>query len=454
MIIPHTLLHLNFKYIYYKNIRYDKKTLQLAIDHLTKYLKTHITSTSPFVIFTAYNHIKTLISYYAILKTGKIAVVLDPETKSMELTEIIEDVDPAAILFLNNNTLKLNYDEEIIFRKENSAFIIHSDLMDVCTIAYTNAEDGYSKGAMLTWKNIFTEVNTIIQANHLNSESVMYSLLPFSHLYGLVLGVLVSTLSGGSAVITELNMSKIQNTLNEIKQYHITHFYSVPPIYYLISKYKGIEHIFKNVKMCISGGIKLKPFIFDLFLKNSTHKINEGYGLTETSPACTFNYIEEAPNIESVGKPLNNSDIRIFDENMNERALGTIGEICIKGDLVFKGYFNKEKATEKVFRNGWLHTGDFGKKDKEGFIYFCGLKKSMINIAGVKVYPKKLERMMKVNNNVLDVQVFSEDSLLQGQIVGSIIKLKKNSLNDQNDFKKWCSENINNALLPRIWVFE
>ena len=454
MNIPRTQFQLNFKNIYYIGNRYDKKTLQLAIDHLANYLKTHIISTSPFIIFTAYNHIKTLISYYAILKTGKIAVVLDPESKSMELAEIIEDVDPAAILFLNNNTLKFNYDEEIVFRKQNSAFIIHSDLTDVCTIAYTNAEDGYSKGAMLTWKNLFTELNTIIQANHLDSDSVMYSLLPFSHLYGLVLGVLVSTLSGGSAIIAELNMLKIQDTLSDIRQYHITHFYSVPPIYYIISKYEGIEYIFKNVKMCISGGTKLKPFVFDLFLKKSNHRINEGYGLTETSPACTFNYVEEAPNIESVGKPLDDSDIRIFDENMNECELGKTGEICIKGDLVFKGYFNKEKATEKAFRNGWLHTGDYGKKDKEGFIYFCGLKKSMINIAGVKVYPKKLERLMKVNKNVIDVQVFSEDSLLQGQIVGSKVKLKNSSFKDQNDFKKWCSDKINNALLPRIWFFD
>lgn len=454
MSIPLTLFQLNFKNIYYKGIRYDKKTLQQAISHLTKYLKTHITSTSPFILFTAFNHIKTLISFYAILKTGKIPVVLDPESKSMELTEIIEDVDPAAILFLNNNSLKFNYEEEIIFRKQNAAFIIHSDLTDVCTIAYTNAEDGYSKGAMLTWKNLYTELNTIIQANHLNSDSVMYSLLPFSHLYGLVLGILVSTLSGGSAIIAELNMLKIQDTLNEIKHYNVTHFYSVPPIYYLISKYEGIEQIFKEVKMCISGGTKLKPFIYDTFQKKTRLAINEGYGLTETSPACTFNYVEESPNIESVGKPLDNSDIRIFNETMNECENGKIGEICIKGDLVFKGYFNKEKATEQVFQNGWLRTGDYGKKDKEGFIYFCGLKKSMINIAGVKVYPKKLERMVKVNKNVVDAQVFSEDSLLQGQIVGMKVKLNKKTLKDQDDFKKWCSDKINNALLPRIWVFE
>jgi len=445
---------LNFRYIYFRGNKYDCKTINAAIDNLAKFLQSNLNSTSPFILLTAYNHIKTLIAYYAILRAGKIVAILDPEWREMEVVEVIEDINPAVLIFLNNSTTNFNYDEEFIFRNDNRAFIIRSDLKDVCMVAYTNAEDGYSKGAMLTWKNISTEVNTIMQANHLNTTSVIYSLLPFSHLYGLVLGVLVSTMSGGSAIISELNMLKIQDTLNNTKQYQVTHFYSVPSIYYIISKYEGIEYLFKNVKMCISGGTKLKPFIFDTFQKKTNKIIHEGYGLTETSPACTFNFAEEAPNVDSVGKPLAYSDIRIFDEDLNECAPDKIGEICIKGDLVFKGYFNKQKATEQVIKNGWLHTGDYGKKDKEDFIYFCGLKKSMINVAGVKVYPKKLERMIKVNKNVLDAQVFSEESLLQGQIVGSRVKLKNSSLKEQNAFKNWCNEKINNALLPRVWIFE
>jgi long-chain acyl-CoA synthetase len=445
---------LNFRFIYFRGEQYDYKTINAAIDNLAKFLRSNFTSTSPFVILTAYNHIKTLIAFYAILRAGKIVVVLDPEWREMEVAEVIEDVQPAAMIFLNNSTSNFNYDEEFVFKTDNRAFIIGSDLRDVCLVAYTNAEDGYSKGAMLTRENLLTELHTIVEANHLNENSVMYSLLPFSHLYGLVLGVMVSTLSGGSAIISELNMLKIQDTLNYIKCYHVTHFYSVPSIYYIIAKYTGIEDLFKNVKMCISGGTKLTPFVFDTFLKKTDKIIHEGYGLTETSPACTFNFDEDAPNVESVGKPLAHSDIRIFDSDFNECTPDKIGEICIKGDLVFKGYFNKQEATEEVIKNGWLHTGDYGKKDKEGFIYFCGLKKSMINVAGVKVYPKKLERMIKVNENVLDARVFSEESLLQGQIVGSRIKLKNSSLEEQNALKKWCSEKINNALLPRVWIFE
>ncbi len=445
---------LNFRCIIFKGIRYDKMELNNAIDHLANYIDSNIRSDSPFILMTAYNHIKSVIAYHAILRSGKIAAVLDPEWKSMEVAEVIDDIDPAAILFINNSTTGFNYEEEVIFRSSKKSFIIYSELSGVCTLAYTNAEDGYSKGAMLTEKNLMTEVDAIIKANHLDEHSVSYSLLPFSHLYGLVLGVLVSTHSGGVSVITELNLMKIQDTLDEVMKYKVTHLYSVPSVYYIISKSEGVGYLLRNVKMCVSGGNKLTSFIFENFYAKTNHKIQEGYGLTETSPACTFNFSDDEPNIESVGRPLADSDIRIFDEDQKECAPGLVGEICIKGDLVFKGYFNREETTENAMRNGWFHTGDSGKIDKDGLIYFCGLKKNMINVAGNKVYPKKLERMMMVNKNAVDVSIYSEESVLQGQIICSRMRLNDNSIKAQEEYKKWCQENINNITLPKRWLFE
>jgi long-chain acyl-CoA synthetase len=451
---PGVLLQLNFKQIIYNGTSYDRRVINEAIDHLADYLKKNIHSTSPFVLLSAFNHIKTLVSYYAILKAGKIAAILNPGCRPIELTEIIEDLDPAAILFLNNSTLKFDYDEEVIFRTQNSNFIIDSDLTDVCTIAYTNAEDGYSKGAMLTEKNLLTEIKAIIEENKLDQSSVMLTLLPFDHLFGLVQGILISTHTGGTAIITELNVLKMSEIIEKIDHYKVTHVYSVPSIYYLMGKYPGSDRHFKNVKMFISGGSKLTPFVFESFYRNTQHKIHEGYGLTESSPACTFNRYGEEPKVESIGKPIGNSDIRILDNFNKECPLNEIGEICLHGDLVFKGYFNNKQTTEATLIDGWLHTGDYGKKDVQGFIYFCGLKKNMINVAGNNVYPKKLERMMKINKNVIEVNIRSEESILQGHIVSAMIKLHDTSTASQQNFKQWCFDNINNAILPKVWFFE
>jgi long-chain acyl-CoA synthetase len=448
------LCQINFRHIYFRGKSYDRKEILNAIDHLANYLTSSVHSTSPFILLSAYNHIKTLIAYYAILKAGKIVAILDPECRSLELSEIIEDIDPAAILFLNSTTTGFNYEEEVVFRKQSSGFIISSDLKEVCTIAYTNAEDGYSKAAMLTEKNILSEIYALIKTNKLDSNSVTCALLPFSHLFGLVQGLLVPTHSGATGFITELNILRITETLQEIKKYKVTHLYTVPSIYYILSKVPEIENYILSIKEFYSGGTKLSPFIFDYFYRKTTRRIREGYGLTESSPGVALNYDEEGPNIESIGKPLPGCEINIFDDKDVECETGIIGEICIKGDMVFKGYFNQDEVTNFVLRNGWLHTGDYGKKDNSGLIYFTGLKKNMINVAGNNVYPDKVERLMKRNSNLLNVKLYSEDSVIQGQIVEAKLKLRNSSEKAQDKFKMWCFENINNVLLPKHWQFE
>ena len=138
---------------------------------------------------------------------------MDPGCRSIELTEIIEEIDPAAIIFLNSSEISFRYDEEIVFRKQKAGFIITSDLKDVCTLAFTNAEDGYSKGAMLTEENLLSEIHALIKTNKLTDHSVTCALLPFSHLYGLVQGILVPTHAGGTGLIIELDILRINEII-------------------------------------------------------------------------------------------------------------------------------------------------------------------------------------------------------------------------------------------------
>jgi len=448
------ITQLNFKQIFFRENRFDRITISDAIDHLAKYLNTHIHSASPFILLATYNHVKSLIAYYAIIKAGKIPAIMDPGTRSIELTEIIEEIDPAAIIFLNSSEVQFRYEEEIVFRKTKPGFIITSDLKDVCTLAFTNAEDGYSKGALLTEKNLLSEIHALATTNKLNDKSVTCALLPFSHLYGLVQGVLVPSHAGSTGVIMELDMLKIHEIIRKIHYYGVTHLYTVPSLYYLLSKVPGIEHLVTGVQEFYSGGTQLTSFIFDSFYRKTNRKIREGYGLTESSPGVALNYRDEGPVMNSIGIPLPGCEIRIVDEFGLECIPDCIGEICIKGDMVFRGYLNHPETTKELLRNGWLHTGDYGKKDIKGNLYFCGLKKDMINVAGNNVYPKKLERMIKINSQVSNVKVFAEESMVQGQVVGVHIKLKDASGRTQEEVKNWCHENINNILLPRKWLFE
>ncbi len=446
--------NIDFRKIYFRDRIFEKSTITGAINHLSEYLSKNILSSSPFILLSTFNHIKSIIAYYAILKSGKIAAILDPNCKNIKLTEIIEDIDPSAIIFINSNTISFNYEEEVLFRRPVNGFIIRSDLKDVCTLVYTNAEDGYAKGAMLTEKNLLAETHTIIKVERISKDNTTCALLPFYHLFGLVNGILVPTHAGCSSLIPDTDLFNITGIAGKISDYKVTNLYSVPSLYYVLSKIDNISTYFSSVKECISGGAKLTPFINDNFLKKTGIRIREGYGLTESSPACTINYQEGEIKIDSIGLPLPCCEIKILDENDTECKIDEIGEICINGDLVFKGYFNKETASETVLRNGWLHSGDYGKKDKQGYIYFTGLKKNMINVGGNNVYPEELIRMMKQNKNAADIFIYSEPSVLQGQIVGADIKLKKSTLKEQDNFKKWCGKNITNSILPKKWNFK
>jgi long-chain acyl-CoA synthetase len=444
---------IDFREIYFRNRTFGRLTITGAINHLSEYLKKNIFSSSPFILLSTYNHIKSVIAYYAILKAGKIAAILDPYCKNIKLTEIIEDIDPSAIIFVNSNSIGFNYEEEIIFRKPTPKFIISSDLKDVCTLVYTNAEDGYSKGAMLTENNLLAETNAIINIENLNKGNTTCALLPFHHLFGLVKGILMPTHAKCNSLIVDLDIFRIDDIANKIYKYKVTNLYSVPSLYYLLSKIEGIDTYFNSVKECVSGGSKLSEFINNSFIRNTGIQIREGYGLTESSPACTVHYQGSEIKLDSIGLPFPCCEIKILDEGGNECKTGEIGEICIRGDIVFKGYFNKERTTTTILRNGWLHSGDYGKKDKQGYIYFAGLKKNMINVGGTNVYPEELVRLMKQNKNVSDISIYSESSVLQGQIAGANIKLKDSSGKAQSDFKNWCYKNITNSILPRYWNF-
>jgi long-chain acyl-CoA synthetase len=445
---------LNFKQIFFRKKRFDKKLITEAIDHLSGYLLSNCQSSSPFILMATYSHIKSVIAYYAILKAGKIPAIMDPGSKSIELTEIIEEIDPAAILFINTNEISFHYEEEIIFRKTKPGFIITSDLSDVVTLAFTNAEDGYSKAAMLTEKNLLSEVAALISTNKLNEHSVTCALLPFSHLYGLVQGLLVPTHAGSTGIIIELDILKITEIAEQIKFHKVTHLYTVPSLYYLFSKISGIEHVVRDVQEFYSGGTQLSSFIYNCFYKKTSRKIREGYGMTESSPGVTLDYSGEEPVVSSIGKPMPGCEISILDDKGNAVPPGEKGEICIKGDMVFKGYLNHDDATRSILKKGWLYSGDYGRVDLQGNLYFCGLKKDMINVAGNNVYPKKLERMIKINKMVSEVNIFREESVLQGQVVGATIRLFNNSFQHQSALRNWCYENINNILLPKIWLFE
>jgi len=446
---------LNFKHIIFNDQVYTKEVIASAVDALLKIIHGNVNHGSPFIYLFAHNHLKTIIAYLAIIKAGYIAVLVDPDIKTIEVNDMLYDTPPSAIIRIKKEKLDLNFQEEIIFQERVETISCASDMEDVCTIVYTAADDGYPKAVMLTRTNMLSNAESIVECDRINKESVCCSLLPMHHTFGLQTAVLAPLMASGSVLIEDINgLKTLCNIQCHISKYAVTNVYSIPMIYYLLSAASEFtEDTLKSVVSFVSGGYKLSESIFHTFLEKSGKEIHEGYGLTEAAPVCTWHRPDDPIKLDSVGRSFSCCEIKILDDHNTECDRGEIGEICVKGQNVMKGYYHHDTATISALQNGWLHTGDLGNMDENGFVYLTGLKKRMLNVGGKNVYPAEVERLMRFNGNVEEVQVYGGKSKLMGNIVKVKVRLRKNSFEEKHKFEQWCTENISRYKLPKKYEY-
>jgi len=403
------------------------------------------------------------IAYLGILSSGGIVVPLDPLLKCSELGVLIKDSGMKGLITSGKfiaeifQTTKKIPDFEFLIcideKKEKGIFSFSevsgkgnenkSELPevlpdDVAVIIYTSGTTGKSKGVMLTHKNILSDVWGTKEALELFPEDNFLSVLPLHHTLECTAGLLIP-LSGGSRVTYARSM-KSKEILEDIKNAGVTLLIGVPLLYEklftglrkniqkksfltrtsfklcfnfvkIFKKLTGINlgrFIFKNlrekaglscIRMLISGAAPLPAMIpecFDLL----GIKFLQGYGLTETSPVLTLNPYNK-PRYSSVGKSIPGAELKILEPNKDG-----VGEILAKGDMVMKGYYNNPQETDKILKDGWLHTGDLGWKDKDGYFYIAGRKKNVIvSSAGKNIYPEEIENQLLQSPCILETLV-------------------------------------------------
>lgn len=429
--------------IYFRDKTYSPDVIRQNIDAVADCLNKRTVSNSPFVYLFAPNHIKTVYALYGIIQSGKICVLVDPAIGRLELAEMMADTVPGALIRIDKSTDAFEYDKEFEFRQCALEEKKLEGLEDVCLILYTNASDGYAKGAMLTNESLRANAETIVKGKGVTKDSVSCSPIDFHHLFALQTSVIASFLAGGSVLLSEvIAPGRIRGLVDEMEKYKATHFYAVPIVFYLLAKIPDLSKRIANVKIFVSGGYKLSHTIYERFYKKSGKNILEGYGLTETSLAITWHKPGEPVKIDSVGKPFPCCEIRVFGLKNEEVVSGYAGEICVRGLTIMKGYYNNEIATKRVIIDGWFHTDDIGYMDSEGFVYLTGNKKRMVNIGGNKVYPAEVERLMKQHSNVVSAEVSGEiDGILLSKLKAKV-KLKINRNSAQEEFGKWLKGNV------------
>ncbi|PIR37453.1 MAG: dicarboxylate--CoA ligase PimA [Alphaproteobacteria bacterium CG11_big_fil_rev_8_21_14_0_20_39_49] len=354
-------------------------------------------------------------------------------------------------LFKKKSVASVSYGEANIYADsfyENDGNFKHVEINpqeDIAVLQYTGGTTGLPKGAMLTHANLYS--NTIQTGAWFEGlkegEEVMFGVLPFFHVFAMTVVMNLSILKACKIVVH--SRLEIGNLLKDIPKKKITLMPGVPTLFTALNNHKKTpDYNLSSLKFCISGGAPLPLEVKERFEEIAGCKLIEGYGLTESSPVAVANPLFGENKKGSIGIPLPNTvvEIRDIEGERKPMPIGEIGEICIKGPQVMKGYLGNEAETKATIRSGRLHTGDMGYMDKDGYIYIVDRLKEMIITSGFNVYPREIEEELYKHPCVDEASVLGVSDDEKGQLVKAYIKLKQGEMVTEAQIKEFLKGKI------------
>ena len=323
---------------------------------------------------------------------------------------------------------------------------------DVAALQYTGGTTGKSKGAMLTHKNIITEVEMVCEWVRLreNNDTALI-VLPLFHIFGFI-GQMIMMRSGGKVVL--LPSFEEKQVLKTIEKSKITIFPGVTTMFTKLINHPNMKKSeLSSLRISFAAAMALPDTVVKQFVEKSKSPLVELYGLSETTGAVTFNPVHDMnlAKVGSIGVPLPMCDVAIVNsENHNEFCeVNEIGEIAVKGPIVMKGYWENKKATDDMIKNDWLLTGDIGKMDEEGYFYIVDRKKDMIKVAGFNVYPRDVEDVLYENENVLEAAAVGMKNKDLSEYIKAFVVFKEGKTASEEELIEFCRTKLTGYKVPK-----
>ncbi len=323
---------------------------------------------------------------------------------------------------------------------------------DVALFQYTGGTTGIPKGAVLTHRNLVVNaVQSRAWLNLLDEENpIILAVIPFFHVYGMTTAMNLGILIGAELIL--LPKFHTKEVLKVIQKYRPQIFPGIQAMYLAIGHYPGIrKYDLSSLKIALSGAGPLMREVQEQFERVTKARIVEGYGLSEASPVTHANPIFGKRKIGSIGLPWPDTEARIVDIR-SEQPLppGETGELVIRGPQVMRSYWNNQEETARALRGGWLHTGDIGRMDGEGYFYIVDRIKDMIKTVGENVYPREVEEVLYTHPKIKEAVVIGiphEEYL--GEKIKAYVVLKEGERATADEIIEFCRQQLSKFKIPK-----
>ncbi|MGH8055439.1 MAG: long-chain fatty acid--CoA ligase [Stenotrophomonas sp.] len=349
------------------------------------------------------------------------------------------------------------FKEALSIGKRHTLPVVEIDHDDIAFLQYTGGTTGVAKGAMLTHRNLIAnmqQASAWIGASGVKAgEEVIITALPLYHIFALTAnGLVFMKLGGLNYLIT--NPRDMKGFVKELKNNRFTAITGVNTLFNGLLNTDGFADVdFSSLKFALGGGMAVQRAVAEKWKKVTGVTLVEAYGLTETSPAACINPLDLKEYNGAIGLPIPSTDACVKNDDGQMVALGEVGELCIRGPQVMKGYWHRQDETDKVLdADGWLHTGDMARMDENGFFYIVDRKKDMILVSGFNVYPNEIEDVLAMMPGILEVAAVGAPSEKSGEVVKVVIVKKDPNLTEEQ-VKEFARANLTGYKLPRIVEF-
>ncbi len=305
---------------------------------------------------------------------------------------------------------------------------------DLAFLQYTGGTTGVAKGAMLSHGNV---ASNVLQAEawigeSLPKEGTLLTAIPLYHIFALSCNCMVFARLGWRNLLI-INPRDLKSLIADMKRYPCNFISGVNTLFNAMLHAPGFDEIdFSGLKVSLGGGMAVQGTVAEKWKQATGNVLSQAWGLTETSPAACINPPTEQFN-GSIGVPIPSTEVSIKDDAGKDLPIGQIGEICVRGPQVMKGYWNRPDETAKVMLpDGFLRTGDIGHMDERGFVYIEDRKKDMILVSGFNVYPNEVEAVVAAHPGILEAAAVAQPDEHSGEVVALFVVRKDAALTEKD----------------------